>query len=58
MNSNNTMTVSIENTRRIINSSILMLREADLQLSREGFLPLNGNRIGSEHNKDINQSPV
>ncbi|SDT10394.1 hypothetical protein SAMN05444162_3094 [Paenibacillaceae bacterium GAS479] len=57
MNSNTTMIVSIENTKRIINSSILLLREADLQLSREGFLPLNGNKIGTEHNKDINQSP-
>lgn len=49
--------ISIENTRNIINDSITLLRDTDLQLSKHGFLPIWGNTIACETSKHINQLP-
>ncbi|QMV42687.1 hypothetical protein [Cohnella cholangitidis] len=57
MDLNETMRVSIENVRNIVGNSILLLRDADLLLSKEGYSPVYGNTIGCEPSKSINQSP-
>ncbi|PLR73512.1 hypothetical protein [Bacillus sp. UMB0728] len=56
MEKNNSIINSIINVRHLINNSILMLRDFDAALSKHGFQPLNGNALGTETSKNINQS--
>ncbi|OLS37731.1 hypothetical protein [Bacillus sp. MRMR6] len=56
MNNNNSIINSINNVRHLINNSILLLRDLDAALSKGGFQPLNGNALGTETSKNINQS--
>lgn len=56
MNNNISIINSINNVRHLINNSILMLRDLDAALSKHGFQPINGNALGAETSKNINQS--
>ncbi|MFE8700751.1 hypothetical protein ACFYKX_09005 [Cytobacillus sp. FJAT-54145] len=47
---------SVNNVRNLINNSILILRDLDTLLSKHRFQPLNGNALGSESSKSIDQS--
>ncbi|MGG3805345.1 hypothetical protein [Metabacillus fastidiosus] len=58
MDNNHSIINSINNVRHLINNSILMLKDLDTALSKHGFQPLNGNAIGTETSKNINQSMV
>ncbi|MFB5281805.1 hypothetical protein [Peribacillus sp. Hz7] len=58
MDSNTSIITSINNVRHLVNNSILMLRDLDTALSKHGFQPLNGNALGTETSKNINQSMV
>ncbi|WP_079506917.1 hypothetical protein [Mesobacillus jeotgali] len=55
---NTAIITSINNVRHTINNAILMLRDLDTALSKKGFKPLNGNWLGAETSKSINQSMV
>ncbi len=56
METNNSIINSVNNVRHLINNSILMLRDLDAALSKHGFQPLNGNALGTETSKNINQT--
>ncbi|MED0959265.1 hypothetical protein [Bacillus paramycoides] len=56
MNTKDIIKVSIQNVREVINNSILLLRDVDNMLSREGLTPLFGNTLGTETSKNIGQS--
>jgi hypothetical protein len=56
MANSNSIIHSINNVRHLINNSILMLRDLDAALSKKGFQPINGNALGTETSKNINQS--
>lgn len=57
LETNKTLTHSIENVMQLINNSIMMLRDMDKALSKYGFEPINGNAIGTETSKSIHQTP-
>ncbi|MEO4022059.1 hypothetical protein VKA11_20860 [Bacillus paranthracis] len=48
--------VSVQNVREVVNNSILLLRDVDNMLSKEGLMPLFGNTLGTETSKSIGQS--
>ncbi|WP_244159147.1 hypothetical protein [Bacillus proteolyticus] len=50
------MKISIQNVREVINNSILLLRDVDNMVSREGLTSLFGNTLGTETSKNIGQS--
>ncbi|MCU4991918.1 hypothetical protein OCF10_23805 [Bacillus cereus] len=56
MSTKDIMKISIQNVREVINNSILLLRDVDNMLSREGLTPLFGNTLGTETSKNIGQS--
>lgn len=56
MDQNDSIINSINNVRHLINNSLLMLRDLDAALSKRGFQPINGNALGTETSKNINQS--
>lgn len=56
MNHDKSIIYSINNVRYLINNSILMLKDLDAILSKNGFQPLNGNALGTETSKNIHQT--
>ncbi|EJS65180.1 hypothetical protein [Bacillus cereus] len=56
MSTKDIMKLSIQNVREVINNSILLLRDVDNMLSREGLIPLFGSTLGTETSKNIGQS--
>lgn len=56
MDNTTSIMASIHNVRHLINNGIMMLRDLDALLSKHGFQPLNGNALGTESSKNINQS--
>jgi hypothetical protein len=54
MDQTEAMRISALNVRRMVNNNILLLRDADLLLSKAGFQPLYGNTLGCEPSKNIN----
>ncbi|OJE36426.1 hypothetical protein BAQ49_16240 [Bacillus proteolyticus] len=56
MSTKDIMKISIQNVREVINNSILLLRDVDNMVSREGLTSLFGNTLGTETSKNIGQS--
>ncbi len=50
--------LSISNVLSIVDNSIKILLDTDDFLSKEGWQPVHGNTIGSEHSKSIRQTPT
>ncbi|WP_099364490.1 hypothetical protein [Fredinandcohnia onubensis] len=56
MDKNEIMVKSIDNVRKLIDNSILILKDIDTYFSDKGFVPILGNAIGTESSKSINQA--